>query len=114
MIDDVLDYDGDAQVMGKNLGDDLREGKATLPLIIAMQRGTAHECKVIREAIETGGTGSMAQIIEIVQKTGALAATRDAAAAEAQRALDALQNLPQNIYADALRQLASQLLDRRA
>ena len=114
VIDDVLDYDGDAQIMGKNLGDDLREGKATLPLIIAMQRGTAHECKVIREAIETGGTGSMAQIIEIVQKTGALAATRDAAAAEAQRALDALQNLPQNIYADALRQLASQLLDRRA
>ena len=114
VIDDVLDYDGDAQVMGKNLGDDLREGKATLPLIIAMQRGTAHECKVIREAIETGGTGSMAQIIEIVQKTGALAATRDAAAAEAQRALDALQNLPQNIHADALRQLASQLLDRRA
>ena len=114
VIDDVLDYDGDAQVMGKNLGDDLREGKATLPLIIAMQRGTAHECKVIREAIETGGTASMAQIIEIVQKTGALAATRDAAAAEAQRALDALQNLPQNIHADALRQLASQLLDRRA
>ena len=114
VIDDVLDYDGDAQVMGKNLGDDLREGKATLPLIIAMQRGTAHECKIIREAIETGGTASMAQIIEIVQKTGALAATRDAAAAEAQRALDALQNLPQNIHADALRQLASQLLDRRA
>ena len=114
VIDDVLDYDGDAQVMGKNLGDDLREGKATLPLIIAMQRGTAHECKVIREAIETGGTGSMAQIIKIVQKTGALAATRDAAAAEAQRALDALQNLPQNIHADAMRQLASQLLDRRA
>ena len=114
VIDDVLDYDGDAQVMGKNLGDDLREGKATLPLIIAMQRGTAHECKIIREAIETGGTASMAQIIEIVQKTGALTATRDAAAAEAQRALDALQNLPQNIHADALRQLASQLLDRRA
>lgn len=114
VIDDVLDYDGDVQVMGKNLGDDLREGKATLPLIIAMQRGTPHECKVIREAIETGGTASMAQIIEIVQKTGALTATRDAAAAEAQRALDALQNLPQNIHADALRQLASQLLDRRA
>ena len=56
----------------------------------------------------------MAQIIQIVQKTGALTATRDAAAAEAQRALDALQNLPQNTYADALRQLASQLLDRRA
>ena len=114
VIDDVLDYDGDVQVMGKNLGDDLREGKATLPLIIAMQRGTSHECNVIREAIETGGTASMTQIIAIVQKTGALTATRDAAAAEARRALDALQNLPQNTHADALRQLASQLLDRRA
>ena len=114
VIDDVLDYDGDVQVMGKNLGDDLREGKATLPLIIAMQRGTPHECGVIRQAIETGGTASMAQIIGIVQKTGALRATRDAAATEAQRALDALQNLPQNCYSDALRQLASQLLDRRA
>jgi octaprenyl-diphosphate synthase len=79
-----------------------------------MQRGTPHECSVIREAIETGGTASMAQIIAIVQKTGALTATRDAAAAEAQRALDALQNLPKNTHADALKQLASQLLDRRA
>lgn len=114
VIDDVLDYDGDVQVMGKNLGDDLREGKATLPLIIAMQRGSPQERSIVREAIETGGTASMAHIIEIVQKTGALTATRDAAAVEAQRALDALQNLPQNTYADALRQLASQLLDRRA
>jgi len=114
VIDDVLDYDGDVLEMGKNLGDDLREGKATLPLIIAMQRATAAERNLIERAIVTGGVTDMAQIIEIVQKTGALTATRDAAAAEAQRALDALQNLPQNTYADALRQLASQLLDRRA
>ena len=114
VIDDVLDYDGDALEMGKNLGDDLREGKATLPLIIAMQRATPAERIVIEQAIITGGVDHMAQIIQIVQKTGALTATRDAAAAEAQRALDALQNLPQNTYADALRQLASQLLDRRA
>jgi len=114
VIDDVLDYDGDVLEMGKNLGDDLREGKATLPLIIAMQRATAAERNLIERAIVTGGVTDMAQIIEIVQKTGALTATRDAAAAEAQRALDALQNLPKNTYADALRQLASQLLDRRA
>ena len=114
VIDDVLDYDGDVHEMGKNLGDDLREGKATLPLIIAMQRSTPAERIVIEQAIVTGGISNMGQIIEIVQKTGALTATRDAAAAEAQRALDALQNLPQNTYADALRQLASQLLDRRA
>ena len=114
VIDDVLDYDGDVQEMGKNLGDDLREGKATLPLIIAMQRATAAERFIIEQAIVTGGIDHMVQIIEIVQKTDSLTATRAAAAAEAQRALDALQNLPQNAYADALRQLASQLLDRRA
>ena len=113
VIDDVLDYDGDVQEMGKNLGDDLREGKATLPLIVAMQRATPAERHIIEQAIVTGGIDQMAQIIEIVQKTGALTATRAAAASEAQRALDALQNLPQNTYVDALRQLAAQLLDRR-
>jgi octaprenyl-diphosphate synthase len=113
VIDDVLDYDGDVSEMGKNLGDDLREGKATLPLIIAMQRGTEAERTTIRQAIETGGTDQMAQIIAIVQQTGALQATRDAAAVEAQRALNALQALPQNIYSNALMQLASQLLERR-
>lgn len=114
VIDDVLDYDGDVSEMGKNLGDDLREGKATLPLIIAMQRGSEAERSTIRQAIETGGTDQMAQIIEIVHQTGALRATRDAAAVEAQRALNALRMLPQNIYSNALTQLASQLLERRS
>ncbi|MBC7445889.1 MAG: polyprenyl synthetase family protein [Polaromonas sp.] len=114
VIDDVLDYDGDALEMGKNLGDDLREGKVTLPLIIAMQRGTEAERSIIRQAIETSATGQMTQIIAIVQRTGALEATRDAAAAEALRALDALQTLPQNAYRAALEQLASQLLARRS
>lgn len=114
VIDDVLDYDGDVSEMGKNLGDDLREGKATLPLIIAMQRGTADECSTIRQAIETGGSGQIAAIVAIVQQTGALQATRDAAAVEAQRALDALQKHPENAYTGALRQLASQLLARRS
>ena len=114
VIDDVLDYDGDVSEMGKNLGDDLREGKATLPLIIAMQRGSEAERSTIRHAIETGGTDKMAQIIAIVHQTGALRATRDAAAMEAQRALDALRMLPQNIYSNALTQLASQLLERRS
>lgn len=100
--------------MGKNLGDDLREGKVTLPLIIAMQRGTDAERATIRQAIETGGAEQMAQIIAIVQQTGALQATRDAAAAEAQRALNALQTLPKNPYSHALEQLASQLLVRRS
>ena len=114
VIDDVLDYDGDVAEMGKNLGDDLREGKVTLPLIIAMQRGTEAERATIRHAIETGGTEKMAQIIALVQQTGALEFTRQAAAAEAQRALSALENLPKNPYSDALEQLASQLLARRS
>jgi octaprenyl-diphosphate synthase len=114
VIDDVLDYDGDVQVMGKNLGDDLREGKATLPLIVAMQRSSEADRRTIEQAIETGGTDRMDDIIAIVERTGALLATRQAAAAEAQRALDALRRLPQNIYSDALQQLASQLLERRA
>ena len=114
VIDDVLDYDGDAQVMGKNLGDDLREGKATLPLILAMQRASDAERTTIRLAIETGGLENMAQIMGIVEKTDALEATRRVAAGEAQRALNALEGLPQNNYSQALHLLASQLLNRRS
>ena len=114
VIDDVLDYDGNVQVMGKNLGDDLREGKATLPLIIAMQRGTLSERGLIERAVQTGGIENMSQIIGIVERTGALDATRLAASFEAQRALNALTALPQNAYSEALRQIAFQSLERRA
>ncbi|MDP1741848.1 polyprenyl synthetase family protein [Polaromonas sp.] len=114
VIDDVLDYDGDATEMGKNLGDDLREGKATLPLIIAMQRGNPAEQQLIRQAIEAGQTGQLPDIIAIVRQTGALQATREAAAAEAERAVQALSVLGRNAYSEALLQLASQLLQRRS
>jgi octaprenyl-diphosphate synthase len=114
VIDDALDYDGDTIEMGKNLGDDLREGKSTLPLIVAMQRGTPTQAQAIREAIETGTVTQLDEIIAIVKSTGALQATRDAAAAEAQRAIDALQILPDNAYKDALIELAASLLQRRS
>jgi octaprenyl-diphosphate synthase len=114
VIDDVLDYDGDVAEMGKNLGDDLREGKVTLPLIIAMQRGTEQERQTLQQAIETGGTEKMAEIVAIVQRTGALDATRASAAVQAQRAVDALNVLPDTPYREALLKLASQLLGRRA
>lgn len=114
VIDDVLDYDGDAAEMGKNLGDDLREGKATLPLIAAMQRGTAAQREVIRNAIETGAAGQLDEIIAIVRETGALEVTREAAAAEALRAVDAARQLPLNPYTEGLLQLAAQLLERRS
>ena len=114
VIDDVLDYDGDVAEMGKNLGDDLREGKATLPLIIALQRGSTSEQALIRSAIESGNTAEMTQIIAIVEKTGAIVATRDAAAVEARNALDAMSGLPANAYRRVLEGLASDLLVRRA
>ncbi len=114
VIDDVLDYDGDVAEMGKNLGDDLREGKATLPLILAMQRGDAAQCAMVREAIETGSTEQLQPIVAVVRATGALQATREAAAAEAQRAIDAALLLPDNPWREAMIELASQLLLRRA
>jgi octaprenyl-diphosphate synthase len=99
--------------MGKNLGDDLREGKATLPLILAMQRGDAAQRQTVREAIETGSVDRLSDIVSIVRVTGALEATRDAAAAQAQRAIDAALQLPENAYRSAMLVLASQLLNRR-
>ncbi len=114
VIDDVLDYDGDTQEMGKNLGDDLREGKATLPLIIAMQRASPEDAQLIRTAIETGGLTQLNHVVRIVRATGSLEATRQAAAHEAQRAIDALSTLPENSYKLALKGLGEQLLERRA
>jgi len=114
VIDDVLDYHGDAAETGKNLGDDLREGKTTLPLIYAMQRGSAAQSALIRKAIENGSSEQLPEIVRIVQGTGALQATREAAAAEAQRAIDALGWLPQNRHSEGLLQLAAQLLHRRS
>jgi octaprenyl-diphosphate synthase len=113
VIDDVLDYEGNAAEMGKNLGDDLREGKATLPLILAMQRGTPAQKELVQKAIETGSVDQLSQVIAIVRETGALDGSRQAAMAEAQRAINAAQHLPSGDYKDALIALASQLLVRK-
>ena len=112
VIDDVLDYAGEAAVMGKNLGDDLREGKTTLPLISAMQRGTPEERKTIQDAIETGAVEMLERVVAIVQRTGALDVAREAAAQEAQRAMAAAQRLPAGAHTECLLQLAAQLLER--
>ncbi|HEY2255856.1 MAG TPA: polyprenyl synthetase family protein [Variovorax sp.] len=114
VIDDVLDYAGNAGETGKNVGDDLREGKTTLPLILAMQRGNPAQRQLIRDAIEAGDTMQLPQIVAIVRETGALDATRAAAAAEAQRAIDALRGFSANPHSAGLLQLAAQLLERRA
>ena len=113
VIDDVLDYDGDTTEMGKNLGDDLLEGKATLPLIAAMERAAPLQRDLIRSAIEQGCVDDLDDIVSIVRETGALDVARQAAAAEAQRAIDRLALLPRNAHSDGLLQLASSLLVRR-
>ena len=112
VIDDVLDYAGDAAVIGKSLGDDLREGKATLPLIAAMQRGTAEQRNTIRKAIEDGDLTMLDAIVSIIRSTGALDVARSAAHQEAQRAINAARLLPAGPHTDCLLQLAAQLLER--
>ena len=112
VIDDVLDYAGDAALMGKNLGDDLREGKTTLPLIAAMQRASALDRDTIQQAIETGDVSKLDAVVAIVQTTGALDVARLAAQEEAQRAIAAAMRLPGGEHRACLVQLASQLLER--
>ena len=114
VIDDVLDYAGDSEVMGKSLGDDLREGKATLPLIAAMQRGTAPERALVRQAIEEGSEDKLGAVIEIVRRTGALDVARQAAGTEAVRAVAAAQQMPAGPHADCLIALAISLLQRQS
>jgi len=114
VIDDVLDYTGDVALMGKNLGDDLREGKTTLPLIAAMQRGSAAQRELIQTAIETGNIALIDQVVAIVSTTGALDVARAAAAAEARRAIAAAERLPDNEHTRCLIQLATQLLERQS
>jgi octaprenyl-diphosphate synthase len=113
VIDDVLDYTGEAEVMGKNLGDDLREGKTTLPLIAAMQRGTLSQKEIIKTAIETGGLSMLDQVVNIVKTTGALDVARRAATQEAHRAIAAARQLPPGPHSECLIQLAAKLLERQ-
>jgi len=107
LVDDVLDYSGDEQTTGKNLGDDLAEGKPTLPLIYAMQHGTATQATMVRTAIEQGDIGLFAAVLEIVKQTGALDYTRQQAALEAEAACSAIVNLPDTEHKSILLQLAA-------
>jgi octaprenyl-diphosphate synthase len=106
LIDDVLDYSGDNKTTGKNVGDDLAEGKPTLPLIYAIQRGGPAEAALIRKAIEEGGLGELQQVIAAIHRTDALDYTRRQAEAEARAARSALDALPNSKQRDYLLQLA--------
>lgn len=102
LIDDVLDYSASPQEMGKNVGDDLAEGKPTLPLIHAMRAGTPEQAAVIRHAIEQGGRENISEVTKAIESTGAIAYTARSAQAEARKAAEALAVIPDTPYRDAL------------
>ncbi len=106
LVDDVLDYSGDEHETGKNLGDDLAEGKPTLPLIYAMLHGDEGQAKVVREAIEQGDITRFAGVLDVIRQTGALEYTRQQAQHESDAACAALAALPDTNYKQSLLQLA--------
>jgi len=112
LVDDLLDYEGDSSRLGKNVGDDLREGKPTMPLLLAMQRGTAAERELIRSSIEQGEVAGLHAIVDVVRRTGALDATRAAARAEATRAQECLGLMPDSMHRAALLELCLRSVDR--
>ena len=114
LIDDTLDYSASAAEMGKNTGDDLAEGKPTLPLIYAMTQATPAERQLICTAIESGERAAIDGILPILRRTGALEYTLGRAQQERGRAVAALEVLPDSVYKNALRNLADFSVERRA
>ncbi|XQW84490.1 octaprenyl diphosphate synthase [Thalassotalea piscium] len=107
LVDDIMDYTADAQAMGKNVGDDLAEGKPTLPLIYAMQHGNAEQAQLIKEAIEEcNGMEHLEAILAAMDETGSLRYTQKIAEQEADKAINAIAILPDSKYKQALTSLA--------
>jgi octaprenyl-diphosphate synthase len=106
LIDDVLDYSADELQTGKHLGDDLAEGKPTLPLIYAMQHGSPEQAAVVRSAIEQGDVGKFVEVLQIIRATGALDFTRQQAMREAESACAAIDPLADSKYKRCLLELA--------
>lgn len=114
LIDDSLDYSASTAEMGKNTGDDLEEGKPTLPLIYAMQHASSAERDLIRGAIESGGREQIDKVLPLIHQTGALEYTLACAQRERERAIATLDTLPDSSYRDALRRLADFSVERRS
>jgi len=112
LIDDLLDYSESSETIGKNIGDDLAEGKPTLPLIYAMKHGSEAQANIIRSAIEEGQRDSIDEIITIIKETGAIEYTAKAAENEVQQAITALSNIEESDYKAALIGLANFSISR--
>ena len=112
LIDDVLDYSSTADEMGKNIGDDLAEGKPTLPLIRAMSQANPQQAKVLRQAIEQGGRDNIEEVTQAIHATDAIDYTAEKAKEEAQRAIEMLKYLPESKYRDALQTIAEFSVNR--
>ncbi|MEN4890899.1 octaprenyl diphosphate synthase [Erwinia billingiae] len=113
LIDDLLDYSADGKTLGKNVGDDLSEGKPTLPLLHAMRNGTPEQSQMIREAIEQGnGRHLLEPVLETMRQCGSLEWTRQAAEHEADKAISALKALPESPWRSALEALAHMSVQR--
>jgi octaprenyl-diphosphate synthase len=112
LIDDVLDYSGESSETGKNIGDDLAEGKPTLPLLYAMKHGTPEQAASIRHAIEHGGLSEFDQVLAAIRETNALQYAREAARREIEIANAAISCLPDSNSRSALLQLAAFAVDR--
>ncbi len=113
LVDDALDYSADSEELGKNVGDDLAEGKPTLPLIYAMQKASSEQSELIRSAIKQGGLDHIEEITAIIQETGALDYTFQQAQSEAEKAKAAINFLPESEYRQALMFLADYAVERR-
>ncbi|WP_440682244.1 octaprenyl diphosphate synthase [Cysteiniphilum halobium] len=112
IADDILDYTADSKALGKNIGDDLAEGKTTLPVIYALKNAQAQDQRLIRQAIEQGHHPEMLKIIDIIKDTGAIGYAIGKAQQAAQSAIDALDTLKESEYKDALIALANIAVER--
>ena len=114
LVDDLLDYTGDSETMGKNVGDDLAEGKPTLPLIQTIISGTEQQATLVRQAIENGGLEQLDSVMEAVRTSGALDYTARRAQEQAEKAISAIRILPDTPYRQALIDLAQLSVSRTA
>ncbi len=112
LVDDVLDYSASSDELGKNIGDDLAEGKPTLPLIYTINNGTPEQASLVREAVEQGGIERIEEIRQAIESVGAIAYTARTARREADRAIEALSVIGESPYKEALIALADYSVDR--